>query len=467
MSGLPAPGYPPKPPAVRPEVVPPRPKKSRRWGRWIALAVLVVIAAGGLYLWIRTRPAASSGGGPGAPSAIRTARIVPGPVERTVRLTGVTAAANFASLITPRLIGSRTGFGRDSSSAVSSASQSSGSSSSSSSSSASSSSASKSSSSSAPNASSAFTAATSRVGSSSSSSSSSSTSSSNSSSSGGSSASALGSSGLGSTSDSLPNTSGGDSGGGNDFMLVLQNVAPGGTIVKKGAQVAEFDRQYMLLRLDDYQASVVQSEASLKKRKATLDISHKSHEQLVSAAKGALEKARLDLKTIPVLSDIDAERARLAFQQAEAKYNQLLKEVPFVLASEQADTRISEFNVEKAKQEQKRAQMNADKMLATTPLDGLVVMQSTFRGADFGQIQQGDQLYPGMFYMQVVDPRSMVINATINQSDVEQVRIGQKARVHFDAYPDLTLPAHVESVAAVSRPAMFPPTYFREVAVRA
>jgi HlyD family secretion protein len=249
-------------------------------------------------------------------------------------------------------------------------------------------------------------------------------------------------------------------------MLVLQNVTPAGVLVKKGQQIAEFDRQYMLLRLDDYQASVVQSEASLKKRKADLEISHKAHEQLINSAKGTLEKARLDLKTIPVLSDIDAAKARLAFQQAEAKYQQLLKEVPFVLASEQADTRNSEISVEKARQEQKRAQMNADKMIAKAPIDGLVVMQSMFRGGDFGQIAQGDQLWPGQFYMQVVDPRSMVINATVNQSDVEEVRIGQKARVHFDAYPDLTLPAHVESVAAVAKPGMFRPTYFREVAVR-
>ena len=48
----------------------------------------------------------------------------------------------------------------------------------------------------------------------------------------------------------------------------------------------------------------------------------------------------------------------------------------------------------------------------------------------------------------------------------EGVRIGQKARVHFDAYPDLTLPAHVESVAAVAKPGMFRPTFYREVAVR-
>jgi multidrug resistance efflux pump len=237
-------------------------------------------------------------------------------------------------------------------------------------------------------------------------------------------------------------------------------------MVRKGEQVAEFDRQYMLLRLDDYKASVVQSEASLKKRKANLDISHKSHEQLVNSAKGSLEKARLDLKTIPVLSDIDAERARLAFQQAEAKYQQLLKEVPFVLASEASATRVAELDLEQTRLEFKRAQMNADKMIGTAQIDGLVVMQSMFRSGDLSQIQKGDQLWPGQFYMQIVDPRTMVINATVNQVDVERVRVGQKARVHFDAYPDLSLPAHVISIAAVTKPGGPRAQFVKDVAVR-
>lgn len=274
----------------------------------------------------------------------------------------------------------------------------------------------------------------------------------------------MGSTGLGSTADSLPGLGGG--GGGNDFMLILQQVAPAGTMVRKGDVVAEFDRQYMLLRVDDYKASVVQSEASLKKRRADLDASHKAHEQLVNSAKGSLDKARLDLKTIPVLSDIDAARARLAAQQADAKYEQLLKEVPYVLASEQADTRNSELDLEESKLELKRAEMNAGKMLYTAPIDGLVVMQNIYRGGDFAQIQQGDQLWPGMFFMQIVDPRSMVINATVNQVDAERVHIGQKARVRFDAYPDLVLPAHVDAVAAVTKPGQFRAQFVKEVAVR-
>ena len=249
-------------------------------------------------------------------------------------------------------------------------------------------------------------------------------------------------------------------------MLVLQQVAPAGTMVRKGDQVAEFDRQYMLLRLDDYRASVVQAEAALKKRKADLEASHKAHDQLITAAKGEMERARLDLKTIPVLSTLDAEKARLAFQQAEAKYQQLLKEVPFVLASEEADTKIAEFDLEEAKLELRRAEMNADRMIVKAPIDGLVVMQNTFRGGEFGQIQQGDQLWPGQFYMQIVDPRSMVIEATVNQTDVQYVRIGQKAHVHFDAYPDLVLPAHIASVGAVTKPGGFRAQFVKEVPIR-
>jgi len=249
-------------------------------------------------------------------------------------------------------------------------------------------------------------------------------------------------------------------------MLVLQHVSPPGSVVHKEDTVAEFDRQYMLVRLDDYRAALTQGEASLRKRKADLEASHKAHDQLILAAKGDMDKARLDLKTIPVLAALDAEKTRLAFQQAEAKYQQLLKEVPSVLASETADTKIAELNVEKAGIELKRAEANADKMIVKAPLDGLVVMQTTFRGGDFGQIQQGDQLWPGQFYMQIVDTHSMVINATVNQADIADIRLGQKARVHFDAYPDLDLPAHVESIAAVTKGGGFRQQFVREVPVR-
>ena len=249
-------------------------------------------------------------------------------------------------------------------------------------------------------------------------------------------------------------------------MLILQDVVKAGVHVHKGDPVAEFDRQYMLLRLDDYKTAVVQSEAAVKKQKAELDITRKAHDQLIEKAKGVLEKARLDLKTVPVLSAIDAERARLAVEEAEARYQQLLKEVKYVQISQNADIRNAELDLMQVKIELKRAEVNADKMIGKAPIDGLPVMQSTFRGAEFGQIQKGDQLWPGQFYMQIVNPSSMVVNANVNQVDVDKLRLGQKARVHFDAYPDLELPAHVTTIGAMTRPGGFRQNFVKEVPVR-
>jgi len=222
--------------------------------------------------------------------------------------------------------------------------------------------------------------------------------------------------------------------------------------MKKGSTVAEFDRQLMMNRLDDYRATVVQSEAGLKKLLADLDVQRNAHDQKAESAKADLEKAKLDIKTTPVLGVMDAERLKLALSEAQAAYDQVVAEQKFFEAGLVAQRRGSELDLQQSVGELKRAEANADRMVIKAPLDGLVVMQTAFRGSEFTQIQQGDQLFPGQLFMQVVDTSSMVVNALVNQVDVERMRIGAKATVHFDAYPDLTLSAHVFAIGAMTKP---------------
>ena len=255
-------------------------------------------------------------------------------------------------------------------------------------------------------------------------------------------------------------------GGGSDFMMVIHALAKPGTHVKKGEIVAEFDRQFALLRLDDYKATLVTNESSFKRLEADLEVSRKAHEQLIQVAKNEVDKAALDLKTIPVRSAIETERLKLAYEEAQARYKQLLSEVKYVRIGEQAQMRNAELELQQTRIEVKRAEANAERLVSRAPIDGLVVVQNTFRGTEFGQIQQGDQIFPGMLFMQIVDPSSMVINANINQVDVEQLRVGARAQVRFDAYPDLELPAKVVSIGAITKTGGFRPTYFKEVPVQ-
>jgi multidrug resistance efflux pump len=259
---------------------------------------------------------------------------------------------------------------------------------------------------------------------------------------------------------------GGMRGGGSDFAMVLVDCVPGGTRVKKGDPVAEFDRQAQLTRLDDYKASVIQQEANIKKLKSDQAVAKEAHNQSIRAAKAELEKARLDLKTVPVRSSIDTEKLKLAEQEAEARYKQLLEEVKFFDESQRAELRNTELDRDQAKVELQRAQNNVDRMVMKAAIDGIVVMQTMFRGGEFGQIQKGDQVSPGQPFMSIVDPSSMVMSATINQVDSEVIRVGMKARVHLDAYPDLDLGASVISVGAMTSTGMWRANYVKAIPVR-
>ncbi len=249
-------------------------------------------------------------------------------------------------------------------------------------------------------------------------------------------------------------------------MLVLLNVATPGSLVKKGEVVAEFDRQYQVLRLDDYRAQIVQRDANIKKLKADQAVYRNSHEQLLKVARADLNKATLDLKTIEVVSAIDAETLKLAAEEADARLKQIQAEVKLVEDQLAAQLKANEIDRNQAVIELKRAEANLDRMLLKAPIDGIVVMQTIFRGGEFGQVQQGDMLHPGQYFMQIVDPGSMVLNASVNQVDSEALRIGMKAVAHVDAYPGLDLPAHVYGIGAMTRPGMWRPNYMRELPVK-
>lgn len=467
-----------------PAVVPPPVPERRPTSKWLILLVVVAVCAAGY--WLFTQQQAAEQKSAEARAGIRTATVQTGAVARTLRLSGVTAAEKFVSLIAPQIRGSRSGrnrggfslAGMDSLNVTALPALGGGSNRTPGASSSSGSAAAAGAGSMVASTgggqqrtfggSGATRAASSRIASGASANA---RSSAGAGSASGSSAS-LGGDGLGSTSRELgsgmggPGGGGGGGGGGGDFTLVLQQLVKPGSLVKKGETVAEFDRQYMLQRLEDYKATMETAKAQLAQQKANLELARYTHTQNIEKARAALDKAKLDMRTLPVLSTIDQERVKLALEEAEAQYKQTVAQGKFIDQQEQAQLKYAELEFKSLELEYKRSEQNADRMLAKANIDGMTVMQNIFRGSEFAQIQQGDQIYPGQFFMQVVDPNSMIINASVNQVDGEKLRIGMKARVRFDAYPGLEVPAHVVNIAAVPKSGGMRANFVREIPVR-
>jgi HlyD family secretion protein len=236
--------------------------------------------------------------------------------------------------------------------------------------------------------------------------------------------------------------------------------------VKSGDVVAEFDPQFQIQRLDDYKDSVVQLENSIKKMMANLAATKEAHDQTERSAKADWDKAILDLKTADIRSAIDAEKFKLAVEEAASKFKQLTAEAALVDESQRAAIRSSELNRDQSKIELQRAEINVQKMVIKSPMNGIVVMQSIVRNGEFGQIREGDQIAAGQPFMQIVDPSSMVLNATVNQVDAERLRLGMKATLRLDAYPDIEVPGTLIGIGAMAKTSTFRARWVGEIPIR-
>ena len=244
---------------------------------------------------------------------------------------------------------------------------------------------------------------------------------------------------------------GGPGGGGGRGSMVLLSMAPPGELAQKGEVVAEFDRQSQLLKIDDQHALVIQVQANIDKLRAELAIALETARQQLRMAKAEWEKAQLDLRTAGVRSEIEAEILALAVEETEAGYKQLQKEVELLKSSQQAELRALEISREQQAIKETRARIDSEKMVMRASISGMVVRQTIFRGGgQFSQVQDGDEVRSGTFFLQIVDPSGMVLQGDLNQVDSQAVRVGQRAEIRLDAYPDKVWPGRVTAVGAIA-----------------
>ena len=247
-----------------------------------------------------------------------------------------------------------------------------------------------------------------------------------------------------------PRLQGGRDAGRASNSMVLIHLAEAGSIVKPGDVVAEFENQWIIDHLDDTRSTLTRSLADLEKKRAEIMIAKESDQQRLRQTQATLDKAQLDLRTAQVRSEIEAEILALAVKEAEAAYKQMQAEVKLREGYHDADLKREELAVRANQIHVQRHEGDLAKMQMTTPLGGLVVLETMRRNGEFEQVKLGDEVNPGTLFMRVVNLDEMVVSGTINQTDSQKVLIGQPAEVRLDAYPDVVLTGHVASIGALA-----------------
>jgi multidrug resistance efflux pump len=239
--------------------------------------------------------------------------------------------------------------------------------------------------------------------------------------------------------------------GGGARMVLVHLVRPG-TRVRRGDVLAEFDRQEQLKRFRDSQADYLDLVDKIKKQEAANAADLAKDQTGLQWADHAYQKDKLEMAKNEIVSRIDADRNRLMLEQDEATLKQLRETFHFKERARQTQLKDLEIQREKAHGQMLYAQVNSQRMAIHSPLDGLVVLNPIWKGSSMGDPQEGDEIWPGLPFMQVVDPSAMEVTARVNQVDFPYLRVGQRVEVHLDAYPDLVLSGSIDHVAAIGNP---------------
>ncbi|MDX2268819.1 MAG: HlyD family efflux transporter periplasmic adaptor subunit [Bryobacter sp.] len=248
--------------------------------------------------------------------------------------------------------------------------------------------------------------------------------------------------------------------------MVILKMATSGSWVKKGELVLEIDGQSLADHVDDVHSTVLQAEADEKKRQAEHALDMENLLQNVRVAKAELDKVQFDLKAKELRPTVDQEILGLAADEARAKYEQLLKEVDWKKKQQAAEMKILEYTTNRHRRHRDRHKADLKKFVVYASMDGMAVVQSMFRSGQFDTLKVGDNVGSGQLAMKIVDPKSMHVEAKINQSEATNFRLGQKASITFDAYNDLRLPGTVYSIGAIAVTPARQQNYLRTIPVR-
>ena len=237
--------------------------------------------------------------------------------------------------------------------------------------------------------------------------------------------------------------------------MVITKLAAAGMHVTKGDLLVEFDPQAQTKDYLDKKSTYDNLVSQVAQKQTDEDIARAKDDTAMKAAEDELKRAELEIQRNEVVSRIDAEKNQEAVDEGQATLKQLKETYQLKRAAATAAIKILEIQRDRSKEAMRYALANAAKMTVHSPMEGVVVFNTIWLGGRMGTVQQGDQVRPGVPFLQVVDPSRMEVRVELNQVDLLKIHTGQKAEMHLDAYPGMTLPAVLEELSPLGHTGQF------------
>lgn len=243
----------------------------------------------------------------------------------------------------------------------------------------------------------------------------------------------------------------------NAGELQILKLVRNGDTVKAGDIVAEFDAVNLRRTIQEKQGELRSAQAELDQGAAQASLTIEERNAAVSKAEFDVMRAKLSLGQIGLVSEIDAERARLMLADAEARLREAQAALASAEANARADREARERRIEKVQAELALAERQTAALNVTAPTDGTVNIMPNYRsvgpmgGSNAQEYRMGDRAFPGAIILELPDLSSVFLTARIDEVDRGRLAVGQLAVIRLDAIADRDYQATVNDISLLAR----------------
>ncbi len=230
-------------------------------------------------------------------------------------------------------------------------------------------------------------------------------------------------------------------------------LAPPSSPVKEGDVVVRFDTSRAEQQLQTKGATLKQAQASLDQAVAQARITAEQDKRALAQAGYEVERARLEVSKMEILSKVQGEEAEIELTLAEQKLK--VRQATADLHKASATNRIASLtrNRDEAQSEVDITKHRLSQMEIRAPLSGIIVYLPNYAMGWMNRrpYKVGDQVWAGVAVAEIPDLDTLEMEGKVEEIDRGRIAEQMDVRVRVDALPELNLEATLDQLSPLTQ----------------
>lgn len=221
-----------------------------------------------------------------------------------------------------------------------------------------------------------------------------------------------------------------------------------GTQVHKGDSIGQIDPANVLKCLLEQQTLLETEQANLNKLKVETECRFKELEAQLMEVQADYNLKKLELEKYEFESQRKKQIKQLEFQQSGIHLGRIQKALELETEICKNSLKIQQIKVSQIETNVRDAQQAIKKLTIYSPIDGIYQISKNRRTQQI--YRMGDDTYQGAELALVPDLSIIKVISTINETDIAKVKLGQKALVRLEAFPEKAFKGKVSEIGKLS-----------------